>query len=980
MQKKDKVRTVNSILKEECYGCGSCENKCPVNAIEMVYDEDGFLYPNILSDLCINCGMCINVCQANEAPILNEEPKAYAVWAQDDIRLKSSSGGMFTLMAHEIVRKGGVIFGAVYSEDYRRVYLAEADSNEEIVEMRGSKYVFAETCHTYKRAESYLKNGRVVLFTGTPCEVAGLKKYLCHEYDNLYTADFICHGGNSIKAYNKWLDEFVNGKKIAKLDFRDKSVFGWSTTATAYLDDGSVVRKNYADCTWYNGFLEGVTIRENCSKCYYAKGNRVADITMGDAWQVSKINSKLNDGKGTSLVTVNTEKGKSFFDKLQESMELCEEIPFEIIRQYNGNLNYPQKLNVGRKFFFSHLDEHGYNRSLWYGRNRRWDSGIVGWWFASNFGSALTYFGLAKIIQKMGKNVIFIPVPMLSGKPWDKETERVEAFIGKHFMIAKKRDINHMQEYNKFCDSFVLGSDQMWTESTTRLVGYSFFLDFVDRNKKKIAVAPSFGAGKFSNNPQMISVAKEYLNRFDSISVREESGIQVCKEIFGIETEQIIDPIFWLDKEEYTRLVDESEAIKEEKYLLCYILDPSQEKKDLIQKIAETKGLKIISILGMREYWTFHDTWDVGKLLQDVSIERFIDYINRSSFFVTDSHHGVCLSIILNKQYLAIGNRQRGIDRFFTIAKLLGLEDRILLDISNYCIPDDINYDLINERVKREAQRGICWLSNAYAKRVDSKKKIVNNLSGGGVHHLEYNNCSNMILKAGKYSDNFGNYIETYSTVEIQICGSDNRVVIGENVKISKIVVGSSNKIEIENNCILQAKQLKLANNAVLKIEDHVFIDGMEIFINEFSILTIGSKTNMQTGKIRTGRNQKICIGRDCMFSWDVVLLGHDGHLLWDTTNGKCINNTDGKLRDSITIGNHVWLGGEVAILPNTEIGSGSICAYRSVVKGKVLNNCLIAGTIAKVVKKNVAWSKENVARNEDRFYALDENYRRKTI
>lgn len=547
-------------------------------------------------------------------------------------------------------------------------------------------------------------------------------------------------------------------------------------------------------------------------------------------------------------------------------------------------------------------------------------------------------------------------------------------------MIAKKRDINHMQEYNKFCDSFVLGSDQMWTESTTRLVGYSFFLDFVDRNKKKIAVAPSFGAGKFSNNPQMISVAKEYLNRFDSISVREESGIQVCKEIFGIETEQIIDPIFWLDKEEYTRLVDESEAIKEEKYLLCYILDPSQEKKDLIQKIAETKGLKIISILGMREYWTFHDTWDVGKLLQDVSIERFIDYINRSSFFVTDSHHGVCLSIILNKQYLAIGNRQRGIDRFFTIAKLLGLEDRILLDISNYCIPDDINYDLINERVKREAQRGICWLSNAYAKRVDSKKKIVNNLSGEGVHHLEYNNCSNMILKAGKYSDNFGNYIETYSTVEIQICGSDNRVVIGENVKISKIVVGSSNKIEIENNCILQAKQLKLANNSVLKIEDHVFIDGMEIFINEFSILTIGSKTNMQTGKIRTGRNQKICIGRDCMFSWDVVLLGHDGHLLWDTTNGKCINNTDGKLRDSITIGNHVWLGGEVAILPNTEIGSGSICAYRSVVKGKVLNNCLIAGTIAKVVKKNVAWSKENVARNEDRFYALDENYRRKTI
>lgn len=728
MQKNDGARSIVNILKEECYGCGACENKCPVNAINMVYDEDGFLYPCVSQDLCVNCGLCMKVCQANARPVLNAEPKAYAAWASDDIRLISSSGGMFTLMAQEILSKGGAVFGAVYTDDYRGVYLTEATSSEQIAPMRGSKYVFAETRDTYKRVENYLNKGTLVLYTGTPCEVAGLKKYLNAEYDNLYTADFVCHGGNSVKAYNRWLDEFVSGKPIRKLDFRDKSVYGWSTTATAFLDDGTAIRKNYSQCTWYNGFLEGVTIRENCASCYFAQGKRGADITMGDAWQISKIDPKLTDGKGTSLVTVNSLKGQDLFDKVRNNMELCQEIPFEIIRKYNGSLNSPQRLNVGRKFFFSHLDKHGFNCALWYGRNRRWDAGIVGWWFASNYGSALTYYGLAKSIQGLGKNVIFIPVPTLSGQPWDKETERVEAFIGKHFTIAKKRDINHMREYNAFCDSFVLGSDQMWTESTTKLVGYSFFLDFADLNKKKIAVAPSFGAGKFSSNQRMLALAKDYLQRFDAVSVREESGVQVCRDLFEIDAEQIIDPIFWVDKKEYLSLIDVSDASGEEEYLLCYILDPSQEKKDLIQKIAQERNLKIISILGMREYWLHNQSWDVGNLLHDVSIEKFIDYINSSSFFVTDSHHGVCMAIILNKQYFAIGNRGRGIDRFFTVARLLGLEDRILLDNLNDYPEKEINYEIVNEKIEIESDRGRKWLVDAFEKKTEEDNETINTL------------------------------------------------------------------------------------------------------------------------------------------------------------------------------------------------------------------------------------------------------------
>lgn len=726
----NKNKSIECVKLQDCTGCGACENRCPVKAIKMEYDKDGFLFPKV-ADMCVNCGLCSKVCQVVSRPELFDSPKAYAVWAENDIRMESSSGGMFSLMANKIISDGGVVFGAVFTEDFKGVFITEANSSDEILPMRRSKYVFCETKDSYSRAEAYLKEGRAVLYTGTPCEIAGLKKFLMKEYDNLYTSDFVCHGANSVKAYHSWLDEFTRYREISDLNFRDKSVHGWSTTAVAKLKNGEIVRENFNDCSWYRGFLEGVTIRENCADCYFATGNRIADITMADAWGINNIDDKLNDGKGTSLVLVSSVQGQKLFDRISKDMALCQEISFEAIRKYNGNLNYPQKLSIGRPFFFAHLDEYGYNKALWYGRNRRWNVGIVGWWFASNYGSALTYYGLANEIQKTGNNVIFIPVPLADGNPWDKDTERVETFIGKHFSIARKRTIDNMKEYNAFCDSFVLGSDQMWTESSTKLVGYSFFLDFVDINKKKIAVAPSFGAGRFSNNPKMVALAKDYLNRFDAISVREESAIQICKDLFDVEVEQIIDPIFWTPKEEYQQIVGKSTAQNEGKYLLCYILDPNQEKIDIINRLACEKNLQVISILGMREYWKHKDSWSVGKLLHDVSVETFVDYINNAEFVVTDSHHGACMSIILNRQYVAIGNRQRGLDRFLTIGKLLGLESRIIAearDLDYQEVNADIDFKEVNNNIMREAERGMNWFKDAYAKETITASETMNTL------------------------------------------------------------------------------------------------------------------------------------------------------------------------------------------------------------------------------------------------------------
>ena len=705
---------------EKCVACGACENICPTNAIVMKYDENGFMYPCI-GEECTHCGKCKSVCQVIKPIELYNEPDAYAVWNKnEEIRKKSSSGGFFSIIAQYVINKGGIVFGAVYANDFKSVYISEAKTMTEVALMRGSKYVFSETRNSFQLVKKYLDEGKYVLYTGNPCEVAGLIGYLGKPYERLITCDFVCHGANSVKAYRSWLKEFTGNQKIKTLDFRDKSVYKWSTTATAYLENGEEIRQDHENCFWYKGFLEGVTIRENCSECPYAKSERVADFTMADAWQIGRINKAYNDQWGTSLVLVNSKKAKSIYETIGYEMALCEKISLAEIRKYNGYLNHPQLAHPSRKFFFSHLDKDGYHKSLWYGRGLRWDVGIVGWWFASNYGSALTYYVLGKSIEQMGKSVIFIPVPQLNNHNWDVDTQIVEKFMAKHFRIAKKRQYDNLKEVNQFCDSFLLGSDQMWTESTTKLVGYSFFLDFVDKEKKKIACATSFGTSKFNSDLKMRYTARDYLKQFDAISVRENSGVEICRDKFGINAEQIIDPIFWEGEKVFDEIIIKNDCNDlPERYLLCYMLDPDCEKRDLVQYVAKKNQLKILTVFGLKEYEGAKNNWNIGAIVEKPTIEEFLLLIKNCEFLLTDSHHGTCLGIIFHKNYFAIGNEKRGIDRFTTVAKKLGTTDRILSLPTNYDVIDqisEIDYKEVDARLNQEVMRAKEWLINAFEK------------------------------------------------------------------------------------------------------------------------------------------------------------------------------------------------------------------------------------------------------------------------
>lgn len=233
----------------------------------------------------------------------------------------------------------------------------------------------------------------------------------------------------------------------------------------------------------------------------------------------------------------------------------------------------------------------------------------------------------------------------------------------------------------------------------------------------------------------------------------------------------------------------------------------------------------------------------------------------------------------------------------------------------------------------------------------------------------------------GGEEDEYGNIVRTESKVTLQFEGINSSIIIGKNVELpnSTIKIGSGIHVIIKDNCKLSSATIKLTDGSSFIVAEKVSIVGMNIFINTDSLVEIGKHTTMQTGKLRTGRNQMIKIGEDCMFSWDIVFLPHDGHLIWDVDNGECTNNTLGVRRESVVIGNHVWVGGETVFLPNTRVGTGTICGYRSLVKGIIPNNCIVAGSPAKVIRKNVAWSRENISLNENDYYKIQEEYRRLT-
>lgn len=350
--------------KDKCCGCHACYNACPVNAIEMIEDEKGFKYPKINKEKCINCGLCEKVCPIMNNKTIENQPKAYSCYNNDEgIRKESSSGGIFTLLAEKIIEKNGVVFGAMFDEEFN-VKHGYVEKINELSKFRGSKYVQSSIGDMYKKAKDFLDEDKYVLFTGTPCQIEGLKSYLRKEYDKLYTQDIICHGVPSPLVWKKYLEyrkekDESNPKNIS---FRNKDK-GWKTFYLKFMYREKYYKKNQNEDSFMRLFLSNVILRDSCYNCSFKKLNRVSDITLADFWGIQNVDSSMDDDKGTSLVIVNSAKGKELFEKISNKITKKEQKLEEAIK-YNPSMISSVKMANTREDFFKNVENFDFDKDI----------------------------------------------------------------------------------------------------------------------------------------------------------------------------------------------------------------------------------------------------------------------------------------------------------------------------------------------------------------------------------------------------------------------------------------------------------------------------------------------------------------------------------------------------------------------------------------------------------------------------------------
>ncbi|MCB2293961.1 Coenzyme F420 hydrogenase/dehydrogenase, beta subunit C-terminal domain [Clostridium algoriphilum] len=356
---------VNIINKENCSGCKACYNICPQNCIKMVTDVEGFWYPKVNKDDCISCGLCEKVCP--ELKIYSnvrsyDSPTCYAAWnTNKDIRGDSSSGGVFTSIAESIISNDGVVFGAGYNSDLNVIH-KEANTLEGLKQLRGSKYVQSDINDTFKKAKDYLKEGKKVLFVGTPCQIAGIYSFLQIEYEQLYTCDIVCHGVPSPIVFEKYKEnlELQYDSSIKEVTFRDKKT-GWKNySVSIHFDKDLEYSKTFGMDAYMMGFLRNYYLRPSCYKCSYVGIPRVSDITLGDFWGIAGKYPELDDDKGTSLIFINTDKGNTMLEGCKDNIfsQKC-----DLGQAIQGNPSIVSSVDIPscRDKFFKDLNDINFN-------------------------------------------------------------------------------------------------------------------------------------------------------------------------------------------------------------------------------------------------------------------------------------------------------------------------------------------------------------------------------------------------------------------------------------------------------------------------------------------------------------------------------------------------------------------------------------------------------------------------------------------
>lgn len=707
------MTNISILDKEKCTGCGACFNICPVGAITIKENSEGFLYPEIDKEKCTNCGLCTKACAMLNLKYKNKKnPECYAFMASSEERIKSSSGAAFPVLAKEFINNGDYVAGAIWDKEFGVEHIV-SNNLEDIEKMRGSKYLQSNTKSCFKEIKEFLNNGKKVLFTGCPCQVAGLKTYLQKDYKNLFCIDIVCHGVPSQKVFKKYLKENFD-KNITNINFRSKKAFGWGCGKGIEITDDSNEKQNLPVNSYLNAFLSNILAGTSCKTCPFSQIPRQGDITIGDFWGINKYNKKYNDKKGTSVVLINNSKGKYLLSILKNNNILLEKVPIKYALKHNENIYRPSFFHKDRDKFYNDIDKLSINDNVKTRLNDKCDVMLLYLWSSVNYGAVLNCYGLKCLLEKLGYNTKVINyVPELNR---GYEESFSKKFGEKYLNLTNKiNKYSDLVKLNENCKNFITGSDQLWNENVmnthhSNVTETMYLLDFVNSDNRKISYATSFGNNfGLENHNRYINLFKHFLPQFDSVSVREYEGIEYTKEL-NVEAERLIDSAFFIPKETLNGMAEQYK--KDEEYVLYFGLPYFKDCNwdiDIAEKISKKLNVPLKKLIFN------HKT----------PVEEWLSYIKNAKYVISNSYHGLVFSIIFNVPFVQVKHSKSQI-RFETLFDILNIKNNSIgqFDELNFDkILKEYNWNEINSNIQKEISKAEDWLKNALEKPVKDKSQ-----------------------------------------------------------------------------------------------------------------------------------------------------------------------------------------------------------------------------------------------------------------
>jgi coenzyme F420-reducing hydrogenase beta subunit len=647
--------------------------------------------------------------------------------ATDDERELSSSGGVFPVLAKSVLAENGVVFGAAWNDDFS-VSIRGIEDEEGLGALRSSKYVQSSTEQTFNEVKKHLGDGRRVLYSGCPCQIAGLKASLGELFNdkNLLTAEVICHGAPSTTVLQDYLDEAFGMDNVESVIFRDKEAFGWTAGEKVILKDGTEVRQKTSPYT--AAFHPLLSVGRACGICPFSRLPRQADLSLGDFWGIGKFRPDLLDHKGLSVVLVNSPRGQQALDGVRESFQVDEIVPVEYATEINKTIVRPFENNPGRKHFFLSRGLKPFQELTQCSLFHHYDIGIVGLWYGINYGSVLTYYALYELMRSLGKDPVMLPKP---NGMWGERFNDPNTIAQKFIMERCNAFLPYpsLMEYafaNDTCDAFVLGSDVVWSyEVCGSAVDQFFFLDWVKRSRKKIAYAASVGDG-LGHEPKYIEDAKRNLRLFDAISAREEEGAEELRTLTGRDDIScVLDPVFLCGADMFSSIADEAQGddVASEGVMFAYILQGEMiiQKRHWSNLIAEHLNTERFAVGNASNHYAAHALIGEDAILE-IPVEGWIKSIRDSKFYFGDSYHGLCFALMFHVPFVIVYQDEAPAkSRMTSLLGLLDLRDRMIEDEHATdedvlaIVDSDIDWDKVDEILAREADKSRKWLTDALA-------------------------------------------------------------------------------------------------------------------------------------------------------------------------------------------------------------------------------------------------------------------------